>query len=213
MPAPGTEPHRKLDPRRQGGEIDGVQKSSKAIRNGVLAVLGLIVCIWLARHIYPVLERRHLKHLVDSIEPWTGTTTYSEGGINRLVSVAKSFQGAEPAMVQRVLESALADASGASETLAVEQGREYLLLRVMFDLPENALAGTRLPAQDYSVTPPPENPDNSVNLAWPLTVAQGKVRLSGNRQQGPGSSYSGREDYDYLRYKFRSRNLAGLSGG
>src|SRR4030095_6367121 len=93
------------------------------------------------------------------------------------------------------------------ELLAVEQGKVFLLLRVIFDLPEHAEAGRKFSFADWTRARTDENSDGTVNLAWPISFASGTPRLVAGRE-GNAGSYSPRNEYTFLRYQFPMRDLS-----
>jgi hypothetical protein len=88
--------------------------------------------------------------------------------------------------------------------------RLYLLLRVLFDLPQEYPAREAKSFAAYIVLggPHPYDPDKeSVNLLWPLGYQDGKLVLTNQTVGYIGPPYEGLDEYDYFaaRFPLRSR--------
>ena len=152
-----------------------------------------------------------LKRQVRKIEPWTASTNYSAAGWTQLAKTARAFQNVTSKLAAETLNEHLKHCAGKPDQLSVEQGKVFLLLRAVFDLPENASAGQRLTFASWARGRSGLNPDGTVNLAWPLSWSQGKPRLVAGCEGAAGGSYSARDEYAFLRYKFKYRDLAKVS--
>jgi hypothetical protein len=119
------------------------------------------------------------------------------------------IQRADPRLSGESLADYLQGYANRPDQLAAEQGKVFLLLRVMFELPENAPPQQRLAFAGWTRGRSGLNEDGTVNLAWPVSWKQGQPRLVAGREGSAGSGYSVREDFAYLRYHFRYRDLSG----
>jgi hypothetical protein len=113
-------------------------------------------------------------------------------------------QDADPADVDRALEAFLARASGFEG--AEDETRLFLLMRVVFDLPEQAPEEERRSYKGWVNWPPP-GADGTVSLAWPLTFAAGDPALVDPYEGSEGPRYAAVSEYRHLleRYGFRGR--------
>jgi len=152
-----------------------------------------------------------LKRQVRKIEPWTSSTNYSVAGWTQLVRTAKAFQNVTPGLAGETLNEHLKVYAGKPDQLSTEQGKVFLLLRVIFELPENASSGQRLTFAGWARGRSDLNPDGTVNLSWPLSWSQGKPRLVSGCEGTAGSNYSVADEYVFLRYKFNYRKLSKVS--
>jgi hypothetical protein len=149
-----------------------------------------------------------LKRQVRKIEPWTASTNYSAAGWMQLVKTAQSFQNVPPALAAETLNELLKRYAGKSDQLSVEQGRVFLLIRAVFDLPENGSSGQRRTFASWARGRSDLNPDGTVNLAWPLSWSQDKPRLVAGCEGAAGNDYSAGDEFAFLRYRFKYRDLS-----
>lgn len=183
-------------------------QSSKIIRNAVLGVVAIVVLIWLAGKLHPAYVRHHLRHALGEIEPWGPSTDYSDAAWKKLISAARVFQSARVSYVDEVLSDYGKSSLGPPDSVAADQSKAYLLLRMMFDLP--AQAAGRPPFADWAGAAAHPNSNGTANLAWPLVFAGDKPHLASGRETTNGT-YVPREEYDYFRYHYHSRDLSKLS--
>jgi hypothetical protein len=165
-----------------------------------------LVLSWTGKRIMPIYARHKVKQAVKSIEPWPSSTNYTEAGWSRLIAAARVVQKAEPRLADEALVDYLSGFQQEPNQLDIEQGKVFLLLRAVFDLPEHSTAG-RLTFDNWARGQTDVNPDGSFNLSWPLAWQNGQPHLvSGN--SGSAGTYSVRNEYTYLRYHFRYRDLS-----
>ena len=184
---------------------------SRIIFYGVTALLVVWIGGCLVKHGQPAYAKWKLKRLVQKIEPWTTSTNYSAEGWKQLAKAAKAFQNASPKLAGETLNDYLRGCARNPGQLPAEQGKVFLLLRVVFDLPANAPAGQRLTFANWTRGRSDLNKDGTINLSWPLFWDQGKPRLVAGCQGAAGSGYSAGDEFAHLRYKFKYRDLAKAS--
>ena len=185
-----------------------MQKSSKSIQYAIIGLIVVLVCVWLGGKLHPVYVRHHLRAMLKQIEPWTASTDYSSDAWKKLISAARVYQSTKPAYVDAVLGDYFRNYPGGPDQLAADESKAYLLLRMMFDLP--AAAAARPPLADWGGAGAHPNPDGSINLGWPLVIAEGKPRLAARRENAQGT-YPAREEYDYFRYHYHARDLSQIT--
>jgi len=165
----------------------------------------------LVKHEQAVYAKWKLKRQLTKLEPWTSSTNYSPAGWKQLVETAKSFQKVTPKLASDALNEHLNRYSRKADQLAVEQGKVFLLLRVIFELPESVSAAQRLTFARWPQARSDTNANGTVNLSWPLSWQQGKPQLIAGREGSAGPNYSPAEEYAYLRYRFKYRDLSKIS--
>jgi len=175
---------------------------------GLVALAAVLLLGGLAQRLRPAVTQWRLQRALRRIEPWPTTTNYSATGWQRLVAAATAFQRASPALAGEVLQSYLERAARRPADLATEQARVFLLLRVMFALPE---AGQPAEVWDFGgwrPGPTAVHPDGTVNLAWPVIWNGGRPRLAAGRDPAPRPAYAAQKEFAFLRYKFPPRDLS-----
>src|SRR5262249_54074683 len=158
----------------------------KIVIYAAIVLEAYLVLSWLGKRLMPVYARHRVQHAVKNIEPWPASTNYSEGGRARLIAAARGVQETEPRLADEALNDYLAGFQAEPNQLAIEQGKVFLLLRAVFDLPEHSTAG-RLTFDNWVRGNADANPDGSVNLSWPLTWQQGRPWLVSGCSGSPGT--------------------------
>jgi len=187
----------------------------------IISLLVVLVTLWvgwhllawttrglsrLVKHEQTVYAKWKLKREVRKMEPWTASTNYSAAGWKQLVETAKAFQGVTPKVAAETLSEHLQRYAGKPELFA-EQGKVFLLLRAIFELPENASAGQRLTFAGWTQGRSDLNQDGSANLSWPLSWSQGKPQLVAGCE-GAAGNYPAGDEFAFMRYKFKYRELS-----
>ena len=140
---------------------------------------------------------------IRKIEPWGPTTNYSTAGWQRLANASELLRATPPALTEKVLAGLCTGPNAAENQLKC-----FLLLRFAFELPENGSAGDRAPSRPQLAAPGETNADGSLNLAWPMVWNGGRPRLVAGSTGALDPGYSPAQDYTFLRYKTRFRDLA-----
>ncbi len=168
-------------------------------------------------------DKTRLEALLKPVEPWPGfETNYSSASWDRLIEAAKIIQRSDAQAVQNVLHEF--QIAGSQDQILqhftreqiADDGKLYLLMRVVFDLPE---AVTMSPGQHVVISGAwmgrwvesggQKNADGTVNLAWPLKWNHGQPQLTGGYVglQGINARYDAAAEYDYFRDHYRLRKL------
>jgi hypothetical protein len=178
----------------------------KIVIYAAIVLVAYLVLSWLGKRLMPVYARHRVQHAVKNIEPWPSSTNYTEAGWARLTAAARIVQKTEPRLADEALVDYLAGFQQELNQLAIEQGKVFLLMRTVFDLPDHSTAG-RLTFDNWARGNTDANPDGSVNLSWPLSWQQGQPRLVSGCSGSPGT-YSVRNEYTFLRYHYKYRDLS-----
>ena len=153
--------------------------------------------------------------LIDKLEPWTADGRYSPAGWRRIIATAKVLQACDTNTVALGLsrffnEKRSHNYQGSYE----EDSKPFLLLRIIFDLPERAPTNRlfafnswdrtqRLPQGLYSGF----NEDGTVNLAWPIVWKSGDACLADAYIGSSGPLYNAAAEYMYMYSQFALRKL------
>jgi len=182
-------------------------RHTKIIVTVAAALLALLLLTWLGRQVAPWYSRHQLESRMAQIEPWGSSTAYSEAGWKHLIQTARACQEASSALTAAALEEHLQSFSAKPDDLPIAQGKVFLLLRVMFDLPDSTPAGPGVSLAGWNRGGTDVNPDGTFDQAWPLLWNQGRPRLVSGRNGAAGAEYSAAKEYAMLRYRFKYREL------
>jgi hypothetical protein len=143
--------------------------------------------------------------LVDAfgtLAPWPPDGDLSPEQWDQYIAAGATVQRADPDDVERSLTDFLGQREGI-EGAAAETSL-FLLMRVVFDLPEKAPASERRSFKGW-INWPPAAPDGTVSLAWPLSWDSGRPTLVAPYEGSEGPRSAAAEEYRYLleRYPFR----------
>lgn len=183
-----------------------MQSQRKWILYAVASLLLVFIVVKAVHAISPVVAKARLKSRIAKLEPWTATTNYSAGGWKQLIKTARAFQQADPKIADAALEAYFKNVGGDPVRLDAEQGKAFLLFRVIFDIPENA--PQRIPGPLWERGFSDINPDGTVNQAWPIRWNGGQPQLVAGRQGVAGGAYSPRNEYSFMRFRHKSRDLS-----
>jgi hypothetical protein len=138
-----------------------------------------------------------------TLAPWPPGGALPSEQWDQYIAAAAAVQRADPDDVERSLTDFLGQRRGI-EGAAAETSL-FLLMRVVFDLPEKAPASERRSFKGWINWPPPAS-DGTVSLAWPLTWESGRPILVAPYEGSEGPRYAAAEEYRYLldRYPFRA---------
>src|SRR5262245_51834661 len=111
----------------------------KIIIYSVVALVALFVVVKVFKMAHPAWTRHRLKSAVAKMEPWTASTNYTDAAWKQAIKAAKAYQKADRVVVTEALTGYLEEFANKPEQqqLTDAQSKAYLLLRVIFDVPEN----------------------------------------------------------------------------
>jgi hypothetical protein len=185
---------------------------SKIVIYGAIAI-AVVWAGWLVmQRAQPAIAKYRLKRRFSQIEPWTASTNYSVAGWKHLVETAKAVQAvqktANPRLAGEALDEYLQRYASRLDQLPVEQAKLFLLLRVVFDLTESGPPRQRVSFGGPAPKRPDTNAGDAVSFAWPLSWNRGRPRLVAGCESAAGSAYRVKDEFEYLRYNFRYRDLS-----
>jgi hypothetical protein len=147
-----------------------------------------------------------LAQLVTDLSPWTTPQNYHKRDWDKMLEVAAVFQSADSNLAVQAFDQFSAQNANDFHDDYLESSKAYLLLLVVFDLPEHAKGypsrGAGWLAQRRDV-----NSDGTVNLDWPIKWNGGKPFLTSEYIGYEGIPYSPGQDYRFLASQFKMRNL------
>jgi hypothetical protein len=158
-------------------------------------------------------DKDTLEKSLSQIDPWPNwSTNYAQTNWVKLVKLAKSLQQMNP----EIVEAALSNYQGRRGNLLDEDairddGKVYLLMRIVFDLPESTPMGKGTRYFAGWVSQRTEvNADGTVSLAWPIAWNRGHPMLISGciGLQGINARYRAAAEYDYFYHKYKMRDLS-----
>jgi hypothetical protein len=153
-----------------------------------------------------VLEVVQLTASLRALAPWTHAPDLPAGEWDRYIATARDVQRADPPAVEEAIAEFLGERAGFEG--AEDETRVFLLLRLVFDLPERAPADQREAYAGWVNWPPPAD-DGTVSLSWPIAWRDGRPALVAPYEGAEGESYAGVEEYRRLRERYPYRDLPG----
>lgn len=142
---------------------------------------------------------------IKKIEPWRQSKDYSEADWAYLKQVALRVQKSKESVVETALDAFMKEVANEPYNGDFESdSKPYLLMRVVFNLPEDVPATEVFSFKGW---------DNSmqmilgsrVNLAWPLTWKSGGPKLLARYEGSSGRPYGARAEYVFMKKKFNFR--------
>ena len=149
---------------------------------------------------------RALADMIHGLSAWRDTH-YSQESWRKLIQVARVVQACPPETVDDALDLFMTDPAD-EPFLAQWPGatKPFLLLRAVFDLPEDAPV-----EQTFSFGGPfgttRAGDGTTTNLAWPISWKSGRPRIMTDLGGGSDTGYLARREFRYMLQHFRFRDL------
>jgi hypothetical protein len=141
-----------------------------------------------------------------SLPTWPAHHELDDQGWARLVEAAKVVQATDPAVVESALDRFVLETLEELYAGAESESKAFLLLRVVFELPESAPVSDRRSFKGWTNWPEP-GPDGTVSLSWPVSWRSGWPRLVAPYEGSMGPPYDAGGEYRELRSRFPYRQL------
>ena len=169
-------------------------------------ILRVVVFLYLGM---AVVNSQDLDRLFDSLRAWSQRDSFSAGDWENYIRVAKIVQETDPSIVEAALDRFIRAAVREPFEGQTSESKPFLLMRVVFDLPESAPEQSRLSFKGWTNWPRADAQDN-VSLAWPISFRRGKPELVASYEGSEGKPYEAAAEYRYLRDHFPYRRFADL---
>ncbi len=144
---------------------------------------------------------------IKGLEPWRQSKGYSKEGWDAAISVARLIQGTDAAIVEKVLDAYMAQVRNAPANGDFEpDSRPFILMRVVFDLPEKAEPREAFSFKGWTNSKERER-DGRVNLAWPVSWGPAGPSLVARYEGSEGLPYSAADEFRLMKRKFAFRKL------
>lgn len=143
----------------------------------------------------------------DSLKPWPADTSFSSKDWENYIRVARRVQSTEPNEIKKSIYSFLTSQGIPDDTIEENYTKIFLLLRVVFDLPEDAPEETLRSFVGWSNWSEAVIGEKRINLSWPISWAWPKPKLVSGCFGREGVPYFAVEEYEYLLNTFPYRKL------
>lgn len=153
---------------------------------------------------------QNLKTSIDSLPTWSQRGSFTREDWGNYMKIAKIVQEAEPQVVESALDQFVKEAVLEPFTGYESESKPFLLMRVVFNLPEVAPQELRMIFKGWTNWPKADAQGN-VSLAWPISWRSGKPELVASYEGSEGKPYSAVAEYRYLRQHFPCRALRDLA--
>lgn len=148
---------------------------------------------------------KRLEQGMKQVSEWGSTSDYPEDSWRRLRVVARELQSYSPKFAKDVISRYQASDNGQyGKEDFQKDGKLYLLMRVMFKLPEQSreshvlFGGWMMPQGSYEH-------GELHNLGWPVTWKSGNPALESGYFGLQGSRYNATAEFDYFQSKYSFR--------
>lgn len=145
-----------------------------------------------------------LLDLFRSLAPWSDARAFSTEALGHYINAARLVQSSEPGEVESALAGFLDEADGF--TGGDNETRLFLLMRIVFDLPDRAAADQRHIFKGWVNWPAPDA-EGKVSLSWPVDWQAGRPTLLAPFEGAEGSPYRAVAEYRDLLARFPFRQL------
>ena len=150
-------------------------------------------------------DAQGLMERMSELSPWQ-RDDFADEEWETYVNAAKLVQSSDPETVEAALEEFIRDAIKEEFRGYTSESKPFLLMRVVFDLPEAAPESERRSFKGW-INWPPADASGEVSLAWPLSWDSGKPRLIAPYAGSEGIPYSAASEYRHLRERYPFRTL------
>jgi hypothetical protein len=144
--------------------------------------------------------------LLDSLPPWSHDEDISEAGWAAYVEAARRFRQTDPEVAAAALDRFVEQAAGEEFTGSESESKPFLLMRVLFELPEQAPESERVSFKGWTNWPRADE-RGQVSLSWPISWERGKPELTARYDGSAGRPYAASMEFRALRERFPYRDL------
>lgn len=153
-------------------------------------------------------NKKSLVTLFHSLKPWQRKDDFKEEDWRRYIMVAKIVQLADFNTVEAALNEFILQAVKSDENYQgfESESKAFLLMRVLFDIPEVFSSTKSFSYKGWTNWPAPDENGN-INLAWPVTWKNGHPELENGYKGSMGQAYAAALEYRFLKDNFKFRKL------
>lgn len=137
---------------------------------------------------------------------WRADRDFTHQEWAAFIDVAKLVQTANPDVVASALDDLMRERFSEEYRGTETDSKPFILMRVVFELPEAAPVEQRFSYKGWSNWPVPDA-RNQVNLGWPVTWQGGHPGLQALYDGSMGRPYTASAEYRFLLQTFPFRKL------
>ena len=145
-----------------------------------------------------------LDAMLRRLPAWRSDSDLTDEDWRHYLDAARVVRRSKPEDVERAMLQFLDAAEGAGETGSENEGRLFLLMRVLFELPAAAPVDQRRIFKGWVNWPKPDA-EGKVDLSWPVGWRDGLPFLIARFEGAEGPRYGAVEEYRHLRGHFPFR--------
>ena len=143
---------------------------------------------------------------INALPVWTSQHSFTDQDWDKYIEVARIIQSTDTDTVEDALvefiQRALQEAYEGYES----ESKPFILMRVVFEIPETANEDKRFSFKGWSNWPEPDA-NNEVNLSWPVSWEGGRPKLLAPYEGSMGRPYAAAAEYRFLLQNFPYRKL------
>jgi hypothetical protein len=152
------------------------------------------------------LTKQELIEDFHSLPPWKNEGDLNEQEWARFIEVAKIVQSVSPDTVGAALGEFIKQVIQKEYQGYESESKPFILMRVVFKLPEIASAEKRFSYKGWTNWPEPDE-NNQVNLSWPISWNNNNPKLIASYEGSMGLPYAAAAEYRFLLENFPFRQF------
>jgi hypothetical protein len=152
------------------------------------------------------MEKEELIKRLHSLAPWQNQVEFTADEWERYIELARLVQATDPDTVEAALDEFVRQVSQQPFTEYEGDSKPFILMRVVFELPERASADERRSFKGW-VNWPDADANNQVNLSWPVSWAGGSPKLISTYEGFEGLPYAAGMEYRHFLQNYPYRKL------
>lgn len=143
---------------------------------------------------------------INALPAWKSSGDFSEEEWACYLEVGRRLQEQPAEVIERALDRVVNAADTDSPAGDESQSKAFLLLRLVFDLPQRARVEERRSFKGW-INWPKSDAEGFVSLAWPVAWVNGRPSLCAPYGGSMGLPYDASGEYRYLRGKYQLKEL------
>jgi hypothetical protein len=140
-----------------------------------------------------------LAQRIASIAPWSSYVAYSQADWDKILDVANELNQSNSDSVRAALSIFSGQAAQVDATHYLEISKAFILIRVMFRLPESEIRGNWARGGGWIADQSSKGP------GWPVVWRRGRPKLASPFLAYDGIAYDPVSDYEQIRKTYRKR--------
>ena len=152
------------------------------------------------------MTEEELVNQLRALPPWRAESDFTDEDWSKYIALAQRLQSVDSGVVEAGVGEFVRQSLQEPYQGYDSQSKPFLLMRVLFDIPERAPAANHFSFKGWTNWPAPDA-NNQVNLSWPVSWQTGKPQLLDRYDGSMGRPYAAADEYRYLLQTFPYRKL------